>query len=345
MRKSKIVLAAAGLLLLAVLVVRLGPATLARQLAVVGWSLPVLATLGLVKALLRTWSWDQALAADGVEVSSGRLFGAAIAAQSMAYLSALGPLVGEPMKPLLLRDSAAVDASTPSTLVDTGVYWFTSALVGLTGAFAGMLLLARTPGAVAMLLLSAAVFAAALSLLLARRPVVPRARAAVCNWKGQGHQFCSLLRKAEEIENRIRSFRFRHPAAVRRMLGLGLLVQVVTAAEVLTVMNALGHHIGFLALLAVEAANRLVKILSFYVPGRVGVDEGGAAGAFLLLGMDPGAGLTLALARRMQALFWAAVGLAWLGLSGADRSAGRLVSSEQRKEFHNAGSAFITRTL
>jgi uncharacterized membrane protein YbhN (UPF0104 family) len=194
-----------------------------------------------------------------------------------------------------------------------------------------------------MLVLSAVMFAAALSLLLTRMPLTPRVRAVVCNWKGQDHQSCSWLHKAEEIERRIRSFRFRHPAAVRRMLCLGLLVQAVTAAEALTVMNALGIHIGLFALLAVEAANRLVKIVSFYIPGRVGADEGGAAGTFLLLGMDPAAGLTLALARRVQALFWAAMGLVWLSLGGSARSARRLVCPEQGKESYDAGSAFIAR--
>ncbi len=343
MRKTKIVLAAAGFAFLVLLIARIGPRTLARQLAVVSWSLPVLITLGLVKVVLRTWSWEQALAADGVVVGTRRLLGIAVAAQAMAYLSAMGPVVGEPMKPLLLRDSAAVEASVVGTLADTGVYWFTSALLGLAGALAGILLLGGVPGTLAMLAVSVAMFTAALSLLLSRRPVVTRVRALVCSWKGQGHQSCSWLHKAEEIENRIRSFRFRHPAAVRRMLCLGLLIQAVTAAEALTVMNALGIHIGLFALLAVEAANRLVKIVSFYVPGRVGADEGGAAGTFLLLGMDPAAGLTLALARRVQALFWAAMGLVWLSLRGSARSARRLVCPEQGKESFDAGSAFIAR--
>ncbi len=333
MRKIKVILAIAGAGLLAVLVARIGPALLVRQLAVLRWCVPVLVVLGLVKLSLRTWSWRQALAADGIAVSTRQLLGVSIASQSMGYLSVMGPLVGEPIKPLLLRNSAAVESSTPSTLADTTVYWLSSALLGLIGTLAAILFAAKGPGAFAVSAISLAVFAGAMLPLLTRRPLVPFISAFMCRWKGDAHRSCSLLRKAGEIEDRMRSFRLRHLRTVLRMFFLGVLVQIATAAEVLAVMTALGVHIGFFALLAVEAANRMVKLLSFYVPGRVGADEGGAAGAFLLFGLDPAAGLTLAIARRAQALIWALVGLAWLSFTSAAR----------QKESYDAGAHFVAR--
>lgn len=344
MRKAKILLAAGGIGLLAVLVVRIGPATLAAQLAAIRWALPVLVVLGLVKLGLRTWSWAAALEADGITVSTRQLFGANVASQSMAYLSAMGSLLGDPMKPLLLRNSAGVEASTPATLAETSVYWFTSVLLGLAGTLAGILVAAKGPKALTILFVSSAVFVIAMSLLLTRTPFLPNVGAFFCKWKGHAHRSCYLLRKAGAIEDRIRSFRFRHPNAVGRMFVLDLLVQFVMVAEVLTVMAAIGIHIGVFKLLAVEAATRMVKIVSFYVPARIGTDEAGAAGAFLLFGMAPAAGFTLAIARRAQALVWAAVGLAWLGLSGAAAKATAARSREHGKEAYDAGAAFVART-
>jgi hypothetical protein len=98
---------------------------------------------------------------------------------------------------------------------------------------------------------------------------------------------------------------------LRDILLLNLAVQIVMGVEVLIVVWAIGVKIGFLQLLATEGATRVAKILTFYIPGRVGADEASGAGSFVLFGMDGAAGLTLAIARRIQALVWVAVGLAW----------------------------------
>jgi hypothetical protein len=88
-------------------------------------------------------------------------------------------------------------------------------------------------------------------------------------------------------------------------------------AEVLIVLAAIGVKIGLLQLLATEGATRIAKILTFYIPGRVGADEASGAGSFVLFGMDGAAGLTLAIARRLQALVWVALGLAWWYVIGS----------------------------
>ncbi|MFQ5791406.1 MAG: lysylphosphatidylglycerol synthase domain-containing protein, partial [Acidobacteriota bacterium] len=150
-------------------------------------------------------------------------------------------------------------------------------------------------------------------LLFARAPLLPRPVAFVSRVKALPERWLSMLDKAGEMERQMRSFRLRHRGAVVRILSINLLVQIVMLAEVWMVLSAVGVPVYFSRLVAIEAASRLVKMLSFYVPGRLGADEAGAAGSFLVLGLDPAAGLTLALARRAQGICWAAVGLAWLG--------------------------------
>jgi hypothetical protein len=67
-----------------------------------------------------------------------------------------------------------------------------------------------------------------------------------------------------------------------------------------------------ITVLAIEALTRGVKMMTGFVPARLGADEGGAMSAFAASGMSPALGLTLALTRRTRDLSLALVGLAWL---------------------------------
>jgi hypothetical protein len=317
MKIATILMTVLGVYLLVRLILTIGPAVLATQLTTLGWSLAILVVLGLVKLGLRTWSWRETLVADGVRTTGWQLFGARLVSQTFGYLSVVGPVVADPLKPLLLRDTD-VAASTPGTLVETAAFWFTSLLIILAGAFAGILVASNGPQLLAVTLAAVALVVAGFVFLLRKAPLVPRLRDVLARkWKSHPARLTAWLIKAEGIEESTISFRRRHPRALRDILLLNLAVQVVMAAEVLIVLAAIGVKIGFLQLLATEGATRIAKILTFYIPARVGADEASGAGAFVLFGMDGAAGLTLAIARRIQALVWVAAGLAWWHVIGS----------------------------
>ena len=317
MKVATLLMTALGIYLLVRLILTIGPAVLATQLTTLGWSLPILAALGLVKLGLRTWSWRETLVADGVQTTGSQLFGARLISQTFGYLSAAGPLVADPLKSLLLRDTD-VTASTPGTLVETVVFWLTSLLIIVAGAFAGILVTSAGPRLLAVTLVMVAMLVAGFVFLLRKAPLVPRLRGVLASkWKNHPARLTAWLIKAERIEEPTISFHRRHPRVLRHILLLNLAVQIVMGIEVLIVVTAIGVKIGFLQLLATEGATRIAKILTFYIPARVGADEASGAGSFVLFGMDGAAGLTLAIARRIQALIWVAVGLAWWHVIGS----------------------------
>jgi hypothetical protein len=95
------------------------------------------------------------------------------------------------------------------------------------------------------------------------------------------------------------------------VLTLDAAAQLVTLAEAAAVLWASGTQFSILQILAIESAGRMVKILSAWIPARIGADESGAAASFALLGLAPGTGLTLAVARRVRDLLLCAAGVAW----------------------------------
>src|SRR5215470_11482271 len=141
MKRSDAILTAAGLGLFAFVASRIGWAGLLHQLMTASLAIPVLVSVSFLRLLLQTQAWRIALRQEGMKTSFGELLGIRLASQSMGYLSVLGPALSEPMKIKLLGNNWK--QSTTATVVDSGVYWFSSALIGIVGCVAAAVVLAH----------------------------------------------------------------------------------------------------------------------------------------------------------------------------------------------------------
>lgn len=303
-RRREMILAAAGFLLLAFVASRIGWHAVVKELGAVRGGIAIIIALSLVRLILQTRSWSIALRLDGFHPSMGELMLIRLASQGMGYLTVLGPVASEPMKIRLLRQPGK--APTAATLVDTGVYWFTSGLVEISGCLAACVLLAHSPRAVVSAGVLASILIAGLFTIAPPRPLLAPLgdRLGPCcpRW----------LRKAGQIEAAVRDFARQDRAAIRKMFLLDLACQVLMAAEVATVFCFLRLPLHAGVILGLEAASRMVKMTAGWLPARIGADESGAAGAFLSFGLPAAAGIALALARRTRDLLACLVGLAWL---------------------------------
>src|SRR5262249_49666135 len=242
-----------------------------------------------------------ALRSEGLDVGVSRLMKIRLASQGMGYLTVFGPVLSEPMKIKLLR--TPVEQTATATFLDNGVYWFTSALVGVAGCIAIGLMKSR---ALTSTLAFCSVFVLMLLFIARRQSVL----ATVVSTFGQHSP--SWLNKAAKIESAIRRLRTEKPQLVGQMFWLGLGCQVLLVSEVAVVLWSLRLPLHVLSILAIEGLTRGVKMMTGFVPARLGADEGGAMSAFAASGFSPAFGLTLALTRRARDLSWALVGLAWL---------------------------------
>ncbi len=323
LRIGKLVALPVALALLAAVVASVGPRAVAARLFELRWVLPLVLAIGLLKHLLRAAAWMLAMRADGVAVYFRDLLRARIGAQAFAYLSGMGLLVSESLRPWLLGRSYPVGSVVAASAVESGLYLFTSVFVTCLGLGAAAWLLGI--GGTSWLLVWGGVFVLIAYLLFGTRPLLPLLQRLAGVSSERLPKLARVLAQASAKEREIRSFRLRHPRHTGAVLALDLLVQVVMLAEVWLILWAIGLPVGLRTLLSIEGGNRAVKMLGFYVPGRIGADEAGAAGIFALIGLEPAAGVTLALVRRAQALVWAGVGFLWL--AGAARLRRRGVPS------------------
>lgn len=303
MKKTEAIFAAVGLGLFAFVASKIGWGSVVDQLRAAWPAVPALVALSFLRVLLQTRSWLLALHSEGITANFRELMGIRLASQSMGYLSVLGPALSEPMKISLLRRN--FNASATATLTDTGVYWFTSAVLGIVGCASAALVLAGRQNAFALLAICL-LFAGSLALLVRQNALL----APVLRLFGD--RAPSWLKKGANLETEIRSFRTRHPETLQAMTLIAVACQVLVIAETAVVFSFLHLPTHLSTVLGIEAAFRMVKMVGGWLPARIGADESGAAAAFVAFGFTPAAGLVLALARRFRDLLWCAVGLGWL---------------------------------
>lgn len=302
MRRIQPIIAFAALALFGWAVVHVGISTIVAQLKAMSIALPIVLALSALRLFLQSTTWSASLKGGNVAVNTRTLMGVRLASQSMGYLTVLGPVISEPMKIKLLGTSS--EPTIAATFLDTGVYWFTSTLVAISGIVCLPIIAAHgaayhwVPGILALAL---AVFA-----ITRRSPLLAGVARAL------GSRTPSWLSKAERFEASVRTYRREQPALVNRMFWIGAACQLLIASEVLVVLWSLHLPIHFFAVMAIEGVTRSLKLASGWVPARVGFDEGGAISAFAVAGLTPMNGLSLALTRRVRDLLWALVGIIWL---------------------------------
>jgi uncharacterized membrane protein YbhN (UPF0104 family) len=335
MNKKNITIMTIGLGLFGVVAAKMGWRGMIEELKAVWIALPVLVALSAARLLLQTMSWKCALQTDGIHTGIGQLMGARVSSKGMGYLSVLGPIVAEPMRISLLGKDA--EAATSATLIDTGVYWFSSGLFAILGSLCAVVYMGghNHTGALIWLAVSTLI---GLVMIARGQALLPGLV------KKLGSKAPSWLKKAEEKELALRSFKNAHPKQVRRMFWMGIACQVLMVMEIAAIFWALKMPIHCGMILALEAANRVVKAMGSWVPARIGADETGMAAAFLAFGLPSASGLALALARRSRDLLEVVIGFTWLALRSRTvkvqpiNRASRFVVNPRFSPIHSTGS-------
>src|SRR5207302_1232032 len=79
--------------------------------------------------------------------------------------------------------------------------------------------------------------------------------------------------------------------------------------EIRLILYFLHVPAGWATAVAIEGLSILVDQAFFYVPAKIGTQEGGKYFIFLLLGLNPASGFALGVVRRLREIAWVFVGL------------------------------------
>jgi putative membrane protein len=117
---------------------------------------------------------------------------------------------------------------------------------------------------------------------------------------------------------------YRHRSAVASAMAWHLVSWIVGAIEVWLALRFLDAELSFQSALVIECLGQAVRSAAFFVPGGLGVQEGGFMAVGALFGLGPEVGLSVSLIKRIREIGLGVPALiAWQALEGR-RLIGRL---------------------
>ncbi|HTO88659.1 MAG TPA: flippase-like domain-containing protein [Thermoanaerobaculia bacterium] len=310
-----------GLGLLFYLLHRVGLAAIGRNLAQIGWGFVYVLVLEAVVLTVNTLAWRATLA-DPERVPGLALGAMRLAGDGVNALVPAAVVGGELLRARLLsRWVPPAEALASVTLAAMTQFLGQAVFVGLgslgtegRGLQPGLRILGAGIGVFLLLFVA----------MLARLGGGRRERGRI-GLDGLDRTVGRLLARfaAEkefwhDLKLSVRMAIRDRPRALVLSSALFALGWSLSVGEVLIVLKLLGSPVPLRAGLSIAVLAVIVEGTLFFVPGRVGLQEGGLYAIFLVLGLDPARGLSLGIVRRLRELASGGCGLLILSFSGRD---------------------------
>lgn len=296
----------------AFLVSQAGTATLVAGARALGLGSLVFVGLAGVEHLLHAWGWQRCFAperAPGLRV----LFEAYLGGYAFGLVTPTASVGGDVLRASLLPQGASVAECAASVTADRLACSVSDAGVGLVGV---SLLLSLAPlegwqqGAIvaASLLFGVGIAgfffvqrSGRLAGWIAAHPLVGRLG-------GEGLA-ARAARAGAHLDGHLRDLHRERPRAFRAALLRNLAATLVGGVQIALFLAWLGKPAVLTSAAIIFFVGVALDLFSFFIPARLGVQEGSRMLGSSLAGLDPALGLLLSLLLRLEQLAWAGVGV------------------------------------
>ena len=324
MRILRAVLLVGGLVVLAVLVVRVGLDSVLTVLGRLSWWQLVLVCIpyGLIMAV-DTLGWRYAFMNSAPPYS--RMLAARTAGEAVNIVTALGSVGGEAVKVWLLRPAVPYEESVPSIVIAKTTSTMAQALLLGVGT---ILALAATKLDVDVIWAMGALLGVELLLVggffVTQVAGLVRRVGRLLTWSG----LIKDASAADDLDARLRRYYRESWPRFALSVSFHFCGWLLGALEVLVILYVLEIPVGVVTAIVIEAVGSGVRFVSFLVPGSLGVLEGANTGVFDALRLGASAGLAFSLVRRARQGVWIGIGL--IVLVVARMQAGRAPAAQRR---------------
>ncbi len=125
--------------------------------------------------------------------------------------------------------------------------------------------------------------------------------------------------KAAEVDGRIARFHAERPGDLATSVALHVAGSILGALQLFVFLRWMGAPSSVATVALVFLVARAIDLAAFFVPARLGAQEGARMLAMRLVGLDPSLGLLFSLVLRLEQVVWAAAGLAAYAALAAGR--------------------------
>lgn len=307
----EVLLGIGGAILLAWTIQKIGYSALKENLVHFG-AMPALFLIVLysLAQFCFTAAWLWVIEDPEKKLGFWKLFPSYLAGDALNMTIPSGNLAGEPVKILLIRDWIAVSSAIASVTIYKLADFFSMTLFLLIGwlvhfgFFSLPLAWQIGGGIVAGGMLAVCLL---LYLLQARGFYHPASR-----WLekiGLGHWIIGKLEAAQFIDETIQDYFQNQKSKFFVSTFFNFLAWFGGVLEIMVFQSLFGLPVSFASALTIETFSLFINNVTFFVPARLGVIEGGRILLFSALGYPTSAGLTYSIIRRIRELVWISGGL------------------------------------
>lgn len=305
-----------GLALLIYVINRVGVQSIFDALKSIGFGFFVLLSINGLRHIFRTGALVFAIPPEHRNFKFRQALGARLGGEAISFLTFTGPVLGEATKAAMLRKRMPIEHGVQAVVIDSLLYNLSVSLFILSGAVVMFVAypLPRPVQWTLLLIASGASFALAAVAVAVRRRVMP------VTWAIDRLTRLTLLtsrlafltgkrEKVTVVEANVYDFYRTRPRSFLGMCSMNFLAHASSVLEVYVALKMLGLDARVSAAYVIESLTKVINAVFGFVPGTIGVYEGGTEVILQTLGYAAATGVTLALVRKAGIIFWTGVGL------------------------------------
>lgn len=299
-----------GMILFVFLLRELGVQTVLGNLQLVGWGIAPIIMQEFLSYIANTLGWLAAFPSPRPHIRFTNLLKARIAGDAVNYLTPTATLGGEFVRTRYLRGQAegtALVASVAVAKLSQTIGQIAFIIIGLA------IILDDTPLPAPVrhgLLGGLAAFTTLTVVLIVvqrRGMFAPMLR--VAQRLGLSARAPEFTRRLQHLDQEIARFHGNATGAFALSSASFFVGWAIGVVEIYLILWFLGLPVSMHRALTIEVLSVALDGVLFFVPAKVGTQEGGKVLIFTLLGLDPGKGLALGILRRIRELTWALIGM------------------------------------
>ncbi|MFI5364068.1 MAG: lysylphosphatidylglycerol synthase domain-containing protein [Candidatus Binatia bacterium] len=299
-----------GLALLIFLLRELGTASVLANLRLVGWGVALIVGQEILAYLANTLGWLAAFPSPRPRIALPQLLGARIAGDAINYVTPTATLGGEFVRTRFLRGQA----SGTSIVASVAVAKLAQTVGQIVFVVLGLALILNDtplpPGIRHGLLAGLVVFSAlALVLFFAQRRGMFAPILRLVQRLGLSGRLPELTRRVQHLDEEIARIHGDANGGFLLSSASFLVGWMLGIVEIYLILWFLHVPVSVQRALTIEVLSVAIDGMLFFVPAKLGTQEGGKVLIFTLLGLDPAKGLALGILRRIRELTWAGIGL------------------------------------
>ncbi len=306
----------AGLVLLAWVVVALGPREIVALLRQIGWGVVPIAAIYAAYQACRALALRHAIVRDAA-IPFVDLLRIRVSGEAVQVLTFTGPFLAEPSKAWLLgRRGLALTEGFAATTAEYLIYTLISAVilsVGLTGLLVYYDLSGVLATAARVVVTIAIVFLGVAAVAIAGRIyLIGAVLAALGRLPVVGRRLRLDAAAVRRVEDLLLEVLREQPARLARVALFEIAAQILLVAELAWILALAGLPWSVWDAFLIESSTKFTTMAFFFIPGQVGASEGVLALVFATVGLPAAGGVAAAIVRRVRSLLVAAIGLAAL---------------------------------